>query len=182
MWETNGDNDTRRQTEKDLKDLDTAILTHNFISTLRDTAQRGAQPLTGTLCDWPNLFWLQDRDWPLLCGYLCIYNSDTPTHHCLPVYICASCSHFVYTARTSSSVKNQYATVCFEDWQIVSQVWSNEYIILVGEEHNRVKTFFMLVGEHDQVKILFLLAITRILFTSSRTGCFDHKICPSITI
>ena len=71
---------------------------------------------------WPNLFWLRDWDWPLLCGYLCIYNFITPKHFQFnpcellpPVNLCelVALTHFylpVYAAGTSSSVKGQYAT------------------------------------------------------------------------
>ena len=76
-----------------------------------------------TFHDWLNLFWQQDWDWPLLCGYLCIYNFITlthfqfnpcelliPTHRCLPVYTGTSGNLFVNTVGTSSSVKGQYET------------------------------------------------------------------------
>ena len=82
--------------------------------------------LESTLCNWLNLFWLQDWNRPFLREYLWIYNFITPTHfwfnphellipthYCLPLYAGASCNHFVYTAGTSSSVKGQYATVIY---------------------------------------------------------------------
>ena len=40
----------------------------------RYCSYRGAQPLAGALRDWPHFFWSQDWDWPLLFGYLRIYN------------------------------------------------------------------------------------------------------------
>ena len=61
---------------------------------------------TVALHDWPNLFWLRDLEWPILNGYRTL----TPTYHCLPLYIGASCNHLIYTVGTSSSVKDQYAT------------------------------------------------------------------------
>ena len=79
-----------------------------------------AHPLGGALHIWVNL---QDWDWPLHCGCLCISNFITPTyfrvnprgiltltHHCMPVYIGTSCIHFEYIAGTSGSIKDFYAT------------------------------------------------------------------------
>ena len=70
------------------------------------------------------------RDWPLLWGYLCIYNFITPTQYSssfdsrklLPiVYTGASSNHFVCSAGTSSSVKGRYATQAYVCTQLKCQ-------------------------------------------------------------
>ena len=51
-----------------------------------------------------------------------------------------------------------------------------QYVLRIDRwslEFDQVKTFFLLVGECDQVKTRFLLAITWILFTSLRTCYFN---------
>ena len=67
---------------------------------------------TAILRDWLNLFWLQDLDIPLICGYLCIYQFITPKHfqfnrrelliptyRCPPVYRCNGYRRRIWTRR-----------------------------------------------------------------------------------
>ena len=90
---------------------ETAILTHNLFL----AALRGAQPLTGALCDWPNLFWPKAETNSRLTEShvaISIYHFTAPTIStqlrdcfCLFTQVCPVQRNLI-----DSSVKGQYAT------------------------------------------------------------------------
>ena len=59
----------------------------------------------------------------------------TPTHCCLSVYTGVSSNYFVYTARTSSFVKDQYATVSAVDNFLDKWGPNTETIMKKGVDH-----------------------------------------------
>ena len=121
--------------EVDLKDLDTALLTHNFFSwsylavlhlcLFCFPAQGHCGPLPhrapGDHTPWLAIsapktgrIWRGYRHIWFHNAYLFLVRDSrdllTPTYRCLPVYTDASCNHFVYTAGTFGFVKGQNAT------------------------------------------------------------------------
>ena len=105
---------------KGLRYLHTAILTHNFFFWPYHTVFISGPYIFDSFTLWTGatvaqsawlyLFFSQDWDWLLICGYLCIYDLITPILFQLTyasmstVYTGALCNHFVYVAGTSSSV------------------------------------------------------------------------------
>ena len=93
--------------------------------------QQSVQPLTGTLHDWPNLFWLQSWDWfktetPLSHVDICIYHFITPTHFCSTMWLLP----LIYTGESliDGSVKGQYTTETCAKFQCVCRIDSGVYL------------------------------------------------------